>query len=80
MFGEVFDVFQGLEAEPANDGKRGVTQCGKRLWRVAGVGARLILAPSDIAHVVQVVFDLPMSARQVQQACRHRNQQRAASG
>jgi len=69
VFGEVFDAFDGLEAEAANDGKGCVAQCGERLWRVTGVGTRLILPPGNIAHVVQTVLDTPMLARQVQQTC-----------
>ena len=42
------------------------------VWCCTGVGSRLILAPGDIADVVQLILDAPMPARQREQAFRPR--------
>jgi hypothetical protein len=52
MFGEVFEAFDGLEPELPEHGERCIAQGGERLWRIACVRPRLILAAGYVAHVV----------------------------
>ena len=67
MFREVLDALHRLESEAAKDGERRVAQSGECLWRMAGVGACLILTVGDVAHVVQAVLDTPVFAGQGEQ-------------
>ena len=62
-FGEVFESFDRLETEAAKERQRGVANGGEHLRGVAGVGSRLIFATTDIANVMQLIFDAPMIAR-----------------
>ena len=63
IFGEVFESFDRLETEAAKERQRGVANCGEHLRGMAGVGSRLIFTATDIANVMQLIFDAPVIAR-----------------
>jgi hypothetical protein len=68
MFGEVLEAFDGFESEPPEHGEHCIAQGRERLWRIARVRTRLILAAGYVAHVVQPVLDPPVFTRQCEQA------------
>ena len=63
IFGEVFESFDRLETEAAKERQRGVANCGEHLRGMAGVGSRLIFTATDVANVMQLIFDAPVIAR-----------------
>ena len=63
IFGEVFESFDRLETEAAKERQRGIANCGEHLRGMAGVGSRLIFTATDIANVMQLIFDAPVIAR-----------------
>ena len=46
MFGEVLEAFDWFEPKTSDDGQRGISQGGEDLWRMARVGAGLVLTQS----------------------------------
>ena len=63
IFGEVFESFDRLETEAAKERQRGVANRGEHLRGMAGASSRLIFTATDIANVMQLIFDAPVIAR-----------------
>ncbi len=56
-----------LEAETPDDGEGGIANCGECLGSVVGTGPASVFMESDVADIVQFVFDAPMAAVQFQE-------------
>lgn len=63
MLGEVLKSLDWPEPETPYDGQSRVSQGGERLGGVVGTGFASILTASDVADIVQLVLNAPMSAR-----------------
>jgi hypothetical protein len=50
MFGEVLEAFDGLESKPPEHGADCIAQGSERLWCIACLRPRLILAAGYVAH------------------------------
>jgi hypothetical protein len=64
---EVFEALDHFVTEAAYECQSGIAERGEHFRRVTGMSPRLILAATDIAHVMKTVFDAPVRACQSQQ-------------
>lgn len=66
-FREVIVCVWWLEAETSDDGEGDIAKCGECLGSVVGAGSAGVFMESDVAYIVQFVFDAPMAAVQFQE-------------
>ena len=66
-FREVVVCVWWLEAETSDDGEGGIANCGECLGGIVGTDSTGVFMESDVADIVQFVFDAPMATVQFQE-------------